>query len=669
MGIDGFDEIIKIFKDEVKGRIKNIEDGLITLQSNPEDKRVLEDLLREAHTIKGAARMVGFSKTGEVAHKLETLFKKLSEGSIDVNKAVRVAFMAVDYIKNVIESGETDEKEVLEILENPDKFVEDIKSPAVEIQKTFEIEDVWKFIPVEYNQIEKLSQRLEDMYMRVMGLSSYRTLLKPESEGRKIGRIIEKMLNEIEFLRKNLHQLTLEISDLRLVPVSKVFDSLTRPIYEMATSLGKKVKVNLKATDIKIDKRILDALTDSFIHLIRNALDHGIEPPEERMKKNKPEYGTLYLSAFEREGKVVIQIEDDGRGIDVDKVVKKAVEQGIIDEETAKKLSFQEKLNLIFIQGFSTKEAVTDFSGRGVGMDVVRSKVEEIGGEVVVETTPGCGTRIELILPLTIATINLIFFKLGEQIFAYPADHVENVVRIDRRKLLTLSNGRYYYDLGKERIPIVDLIPGNTGNSNEYIIIVRGNRVGYRVNQVIGEESVVVKKLTGPIKNVDKLKGYIVMSSDSLAYLIDLKELSIIESIRKLGIESEKEAITDRGKKKILVVDDSRATREVISGLLKGAGYEVDTAEDGMQALRMLGKEDYALVVTDINMPGIDGYELTKTIRETPRLKSLPVIMLTTLGSEEEKKKGEEVGADGYLVKGSFDPNEFLEIIRKYTEE
>ncbi len=668
MGIDGFDEIIKIFKDEVRGRIKNLENGLIALQSNPDDKKILESLLREAHTIKGAARMVGFSKTGEVAHKLETLFKRLNEGSVDVEKAVRAAFIAIDYIKKAIESGETDEKEVIEILENPDKLTERLTS-SVEIQKTFEIEDVWKFIPVEYDQIEKLSQNLEDMYMRVMGLTGYRSILKPESEGRKIGRILDKMLNEIEFLRKNLHQLTMEISDLRLVPVSKVFDSLTRPIYEMATSLGKKVKVNLKATDIKIDKRILDALTDSFIHLIRNALDHGIEPPDERVKKNKPEYGTLFLSAFEREGKVVIQIEDDGRGIDVDKVVQKAIEKGLIDEETAKNLSFEEKLNLIFIHGFSTKDELTDVSGRGVGMDVVRSKVEELGGEVVVETTPGYGTRVELILPLTIATVNLIFFKLGEQTFAYPADHVENVVRIDRRKFLTLSNGKHYYDLGDERIPVVDLIPGNSQNSHEYIIIVRGNRVGYRVSQVIGEESVVVKKLAGPIKNVDKLKGYIVLSSDTLAYLVDLKEMSIVESIRKLRVEGEQEAVVTAGKKKILVVDDSRATREVISGLLKGAGYDVDTAEDGMQALRMLSKEDYDLVVTDINMPGMDGYELTKTIRETPGLKSLPVIMLTTLGSEEEKKKGEEVGADEYLVKGSFDPNEFLEIIRKYTEE
>ncbi len=668
MGIDGFDEIIKIFKDEVRGRIKNLENGLIALQSNPDDKKILESLLREAHTIKGAARMVGFSKTGEVAHKLETLFKRLNEGSVDVEKAVHAAFIAIDYIKKAIESGETDEKEVIEILENPDKLTERLTS-SVEIQKTFEIEDVWKFIPVEYDQIEKLSQNLEDMYMRVMGLTGYRAILKPEAEGRKIGRILEKMLNEIEFLRKNLHQLTMEISDLRLVPVSKVFDSLTRPIYEMATSLGKKVKVNLKATDIKIDKRILDALTDSFIHLIRNALDHGIEPPDERVKKNKPEYGTLFLSAFEREGKVVIQIEDDGRGIDVDKVVQKAIEKGLIDEETAKNLSFEEKLNLIFIHGFSTKDELTDVSGRGVGMDVVRSKVEELGGEVVVETTPGYGTRVELILPLTIATVNLIFFKLGEQTFAYPADHVENVVRIDRRKFLTLSNGKHYYDLGDERIPVVDLISGDSQNSHEYIIIVRGNRVGYRVSQVIGEESVVVKKLAGPIKNVDKLKGYIVLSSDTLAYLVDLKEMSIVESIRKLRVEGEQEAVVTAGKKKILVVDDSRATREVISGLLKGAGYDVDTAEDGMQALRMLSKEDYALVVTDINMPGMDGYELTKTIRETPGLKSLPVIMLTTLGSEEEKKRGEEVGADEYLVKGSFDPNEFLEIIRKYTEE
>ncbi len=668
MGIDGFDEIIKIFKDEVKERIKNLENGLIALQSNPEDKKILESLLREAHTIKGAARMVGFSKTGEVAHKLETLFKKLNEGGVDVEKAVRAAFIAIDYIKRAIESGETDEKEVIEILENPDKLAEKPAS-SVEIQKTFEIEDVWKFIPVEYEQIEKLSQNLEDMYMRVMGLTGYRAILKPEAEGRKIGRILEKMLNEIEFLRKNLHQLTMEISDLRLVPVSKVFDSLTRPIYEMATSLGKKVKVNLKATDIKIDKRILDALTDSFIHLIRNALDHGIEPPEERVKKNKPEYGTLFLSAFEREGKVVIQIEDDGRGIDVDKVVQKAIEKGLIDEETAKKLSFEEKLDFIFVHGFSTKDELTDVSGRGVGMDVVRSKVEELGGKVVVETTPGYGTRIELILPLTIATVNLIFFKLGEQIFAYPADHVENVVRIDKRKFLTLSSGRHYYDLGDERIPVVDLIPENYQSSHGYLIIVRGNRVGYRVSQVIGEESVVIKKLAGPIKNVDKLKGYIVLSSDTLAYLIDLKEMSIVESIRKLRVESEQEAAVTTGKKRILVVDDSRATREVISGLLKGAGYDVDTAEDGMQALRMLGKEDYDLVVTDINMPGMDGYELTKTIRETPRLRSLPVIMLTTLGSEEEKKKGEEVGADEYLVKGSFDPNEFLEIVKKYTEE
>ncbi len=664
MGIEGFDEILEIFKNEVRERVKNVESGLITLQSDPSSQEIIDDLLREAHTIKGAARMVGYSRMGEVAHKLETLLRKLKEGEVDPQKAVKAAFRAIDYIKSAVEKGESDEKDVVKILENPDLIEE--TTASVEITKQFELEDVWKFIPVEYKEIEELSEKLEDLYMRAISLSAYRNLVKGEKDIKRLLQVFDRMMGEIEILRKNLHQLTLDISDLRLVPISRVFDSITRPIYEMATSMGKKVKVNLRATDIRIDKRIIDALMDAFIHLIRNALDHGIEPPEERIKKGKPEYGTLYLSAFERQGKVVLQIEDDGRGIDPERVAQKAVEKGIISANTASKLTKQEKIDLIFIHGFSTRDKIDQISGRGVGMDVVKERVEELGGEVLVESSPGYGTRIELILPLTIATVNLIFFKIGPHTFAYPADHVENVLRIEKNRLVGLSNGRHFYDLGDERIPVVDLVTGT--DETEYLIIVRGTRVGYRVNEVIGEESVVIKKLTGPLRNVHKLKGYISLSSENIAFLVDLKEMSPVREYFEKETAGEK-AVVEKARKKILVVDDSRATREVVSGLLKGAGYDVVTAEDGLQALRLLSRESFDLVVTDINMPGMDGYELTKTIRETPRLKSLPVIMLTTLGSEEERKRGEEVGADEYLVKGSFDPNRFLEIVRKYTEE
>ncbi len=660
MGIEGFDEILEIFKNEVRERVKNLENGLLTLQSDPSNQEIVDNLLREAHTIKGAARMVGYSRTGEVAHKLETLLRKLKDGEVDHQKAVRAAFRAVDYIKNAVEKGESDENEVVKTLENPDLIEE--TTASVEISKQFELEDIWKFIPVEYTEIEELSEKLEDLYMRSVSLSGYKNIIKTGVDPERLLQLFQRMMGEIEIMRKNLYQLTMDISDLRLVPISRVFDSITRPIYEMATSMGKKVKVNLKATDIRIDKRIIDAMMDAFIHLIRNALDHGIEPPAERLKKGKTEYGTLYLSAFERQGKVVLQIEDDGRGIDPEEVAKKAVEKGLITRDMASKLTDREKIDLIFIHGFSTRDKIDQISGRGVGMDVVKERVEELGGEVIVESTPGYGTRIELILPLTIATVNLIFFRIGPHTFAYPADHVENVLRIEKRKLVELSNGRNFYDLGEERIPVVDLVSESDGT--EYLIIVRGKTVGYRVNEVMGEESVVVKKLTGPLKNVNRLKGYISLSSDNVAFLVDLKEMAPVREF----IETGEKEIT-KARKKILVVDDSRATREVVSGLLKGAGFDVTTAEDGLQALRLLSKESFDLVVTDINMPGMDGYELTKTIRETPRLKSLPVIMLTTLGSEEERKRGEEVGADEYLVKGSFDPNRFLEIVRKYTEE
>ena len=666
MAIEGFDEILNVFKDEVRERLKNIKDDLIALQSNPDDPEILDSLQREAHTIKGAARMVGFSKTGEVAHALETLIKRYRSGELEIGKVTKAALRAVDYIRNAIDKGESDEKSVLEILENPDKLQKGGEG-AVEITKSFEVEDIWKFIPVEYEQIEKLSQKLEDLYMRTMGILRYRKDLLNQIEDRRTSEIIEKLLNDFDFFRKSLHQLTMEISDLRLVPISKVFDSITRPIYEIATSLGKKVKVNLRSTEIKIDKRILDSILDSIIHLIRNALDHGIEPPDERIKRGKPEYGTLYLSAFEREGKVVIQIEDDGRGIDTEKVVKRAIEKGLIDPEVAKHLSDKEKIDLIFIHGFSTKDQVNEMSGRGVGMDVVKSRVEELGGEIIVETTPGYGTRVELILPLTIATVNLIFFKIGEFTFAYPSYHVENIIRTERGRLLTLSNGKKYYDLGKERIPVADLV--STGNGQKYLIVDRKNRLGYLVNEVVGEESVVIKRMSGPLKNLKMIKGFVSLSSENVAYLIDLSEISKAESVlnfkKEIEFYEKPEIVT---KRRILVVDDSPATREVISGLLIGAGYDVVTAENGIQAMRELGRENFDLVVTDINMPQMDGYELTKYIRETPHLKALPIIMLTSFGSTEERRKGKEVGVDEYLTKGSFDPARFLEIIRKYLE-
>ncbi|ENN95572.1 CheA signal transduction histidine kinase [Methanocaldococcus villosus KIN24-T80] len=341
---------------------------------------------------------------------------------------------------------------------------------------------------------------------------------------------IKELNNAVNRLSMLINELQEEVMAMRMVPVSYVFNRFPRMVRDLAKALNKEVELIMEGTDIELDRTVLDELAEPLVHLIRNAIDHGIEPPEEREKLGKPRKGRLRLAAIRERDHVNIIVEDDGRGIDPEKVKKKAIERGLITEEEAKKMSDHEIINLIFLPGFSTKEQVSEVSGRGVGMDVVKTKIESLGGSVVVYSEKGKGTRVVLKLPLTMAIITALLMKLSDQVYAIPITSVLDVTRIEKSEVKNIegTNAIIYRD---EIIPVIWLkdflgfshLPDPPGDELVIVVIERSNgKLGVVVDDVIGREDIVVKTLTGMLKNIPGLAGATILGDGRVALILDL---------------------------------------------------------------------------------------------------------------------------------------------------
>ncbi|WP_236953648.1 chemotaxis protein CheA [Methanocaldococcus bathoardescens] len=340
---------------------------------------------------------------------------------------------------------------------------------------------------------------------------------------------LKELNNAINRLSMLINELQEEVMAMRMIPVAYVFNRFPRMVRDLAKALGKEVEFIMEGTDIELDRTVLDELAEPLVHLIRNALDHGIEPPEEREKVGKPRKGVLKLIAERERDHVNIIVEDDGKGIDPDKIRKKAVERGIISEEEAKKLSDHEAINLIFMPGFSTAEKVSDVSGRGVGMDVVKTKIESLGGTVVVYSEKGKGTKVVLKLPLTMAIITALLMKLADQVYAIPITSVLDVTMINREDIKNIegTNAIIYRD---EIIPVIWLKDflgmsyiQERGDELTIVVIERsGGKLGVVVDEVIGREDIVVKSLTGILKNIPGLAGATILGDGRVALILDL---------------------------------------------------------------------------------------------------------------------------------------------------
>jgi len=464
---------------------------------------------------------------------------------------------------------------------------------------------------------------------------------------------------------------------LLMLPIGTALRPVPRMVRDIGRDLGKDIGVEMHGEETDIDKRILDLLKDPVLHIVRNCVDHGIEMPEVREQRSKPRKGQIQISVAALDSsRIEILIEDDGGGINLDRLRRVALKQGIVSEETLAAMDDDAVAGLIFHSGISTSAIVTDLSGRGLGMAIARDMIEDMGGRINVSSFAGAGTLFRIVLPVSHTTLRCILVRIAGRSFMIPANNVERACRVNKDQVKYVAHCKTIM-LEDEAVAIVDLAavlgvtrsPIPSGLHVQAIVLTgAGARIAFQVDEIVAEQETLVKQLGSLLPHVRHMAGAALLGAGEAVPILNVRDLLVTAqtmsaSAGTLTVASEDENTEPR---RILVVDDSVTSRMLIKNILEAVGYNVNVAVDGVEALAALKADEFDLVVSDVEMPRMDGFTLTENLRKDPRLAQMPVILVTSLESREHKERGVAAGANAYIVKRTFDQGNLLETVQRF---
>ena len=516
-------------------------------------------------------------------------------------------------------------------------------------------------IRVDVKRLDQLMNLIGELVLAKNRLIKIYNDVEERYEGEKFLEELNQVVSSISIVTTDLQ---IAVMKTRMLPIGKVFNKFPRLVRDLARELGKKVRLIIEGEDTELDKSIIEEIGDPLVHMIRNAVDHGIEPPEERIKKGKPEEGTIWLKAYNEGNMIVIEIKDDGRGMDPEKLKQKAIEKGIITPQEAENMSDKEAFMLIFKPGFSTAEKVTNVSGRGVGMDVVKTNIEQLNGIIEVDSIPDKGTTIKLKIPLTLAIIQALLVASQEDLFAVPLSNVIETVRIVEEDIYTIE-GKSVLKLRDEVLPLVNMADifeiEKILEPEKYLYVVilglGATKIGLIVDRFIGQEEIVIKSLGEFLKGLPGIAGATIRGDGRVTLIVDVASLMKLAKEthnKKLVTESLKEAKKKKEKPEdyvVLIVDDSAMDRKIMKQALEPLGVTVKEAKDGVEALTTLKQNEVDAMLIDIEMPRMDGYTLAQEIRKYNKYRKLPLIAVTSRATKSDRVRGVEVGMNEYITK------------------
>jgi len=728
-------KLLEIFKEELAEQLQSITNNLLKLEknnlSNEETDKIIESIFRSAHNIKGAARGVGVLDVGNIAHHVESLFSAMKNKTISCSSPIiDLCLESIDNMRSAMDSFTNHTPLSFDLNDILSRLSQGIKNIPVESKikhnaqtndkKVYESSHKnpttkeYETIRVSVKSLDRVSSLVEEMQVNKISIEDhYATILKLNNKSKQadyfwkqlgysissnelndhtkklyhsssstfldtfalvaeIEKSMKKSINELSVLSESIQD---ELRTLRLLPASILLDSLPRFTRDISNNLGKSVELVITGDAVKMDKLILEGLQNPLIHLLRNAIDHGIESPEIRTKLGKPEIGKIHINVKDEGDHIIISISDDGMGIDVKKIASIAENKNMFNKAILDGMSEKALIDLIFSSGFSTKEIITDVSGRGIGLDVVKSNITNLKGDLSVETKVGVGTTFYLKLPLTLASERGLIVKCENQSFVIPTNIIERIVLLKPNDIVELEASQAIV-LDKHAIPLKSLadILGMTNKDfniqeNIPILILKNasHSIALLVHEIIGEREIVVKPLNPPLSHIPLVSGG-TLDGNGQAILV-LNSNDLITTALNLGVRSRiiPQNTSEKSKKRIqiLVVDDSITTRTLEKNILESKDYEVTVAVNGKEAWDLLQKQKFALLITDVNMPIMDGFALTENVKKSQTLCDLPVIIVTSLENDSEKKRGIEVGANAYLVKSQFESQALLEIVEQ----
>ncbi|MBI2994910.1 MAG: response regulator [Gammaproteobacteria bacterium] len=517
--------------------------------------------------------------------------------------------------------------------------------------KATDSETLLEMMDTERSAIGLLAERFDDVTAAAV------------SDRRVLGRMIDNVLEDAKLLL--------------MLPFSALFDIFPKLVRDLARDYGKEADFVIRGAEIEIDRRIQEEMKDPLIHIVRNCVGHGIEVPAVRVEKRKSARGTVSVTISRKDTQQVeIVIADDGAGIDPARVMSAAQKLGIVSKAEASTLSAQETISLVLRSGVSTSSVVTDIAGRGLGLAIVQEKVEKLGGSILVESQRDAGTTLRILLPLTLTAFRGVVIRSAERFFVVPTANVERVVRVAREDIKTVENRETIQFNGRaiSLVRLADLLAldrkraaGTPDDFARIVVLVAGReRIAFLVDEILNEQEVLLKGLGSQQARVRNIAGATLLGDGTIALVLNVSDLmttsvALASSIAPAG---ELETAEPQGKS-ILVVEDSITARTLLKNILESSGYEVRTAVDGVDALTTLKAERFDLVVSDIEMPRMDGFDLTTKIRADRKLAELPVVLVTALSSREHRERGIDAGANAYIVKSNFDQTGLLEVIRR----
>jgi two-component system sensor histidine kinase and response regulator WspE len=734
--------LLELFRTEADSQVRLLTTGLLALERNPTSMDQLESCMRAAHSLKGAARIVGIGASVNLAHAMEECFVAAQRGEVTLTQSqVDKLLEGVDLFRRIAQTPEGElaswdadrAAEVNGIIQALCPMIETVSELAAADQDALldgdESSDLSAARSIAHTAPEHLDQHLRvtaEHLNRLLGLASEsliesrwvqpfaQSLLRVKRLHYDLAQALDRLrdaaadvnlsdsarvalssarikslecqqllslrLGELDTFGRRVANLSQRLYDAalacRMRPFSDGVRGFPRMVRDLARSLGKQVRLEIIGETTSVDRDILEKLEAPLAHLLRNAVDHGLECAEERRACGKAEEGVVNLEAHHAAGRLRIVVADDGRGIDVNALRTAIVERNLTSAHTAQQLRDNELFEFLFLPGFTMKSTVTEISGRGVGLDVVQDMVRRVRGSVAVSSEPGKGSRFELQLPLTLSVVRVLLTEVGGEPYAIPLAHIARTLELPITRVDS-TEGRRHFELDGERIGLVTahqvLGVGSPRSDDDQLSVIvlsgQGHRYALVVDRLLAERQLVVQPLDVRFGKIQNIAAGALMEDGSPVLILDVEDL--VRTIEKLVATGAVSSVAPRmdarvaaKRKRVLVIDDSLTVRELERKLLGSNGYEVEVAVDGMDGWNAVRTGGFDLVITDVDMPRMNGIELVTLIKKDPQLNSLPVMIVSYKDRPEDRQRGLEAGADYYLAKGSFHDDTLLQAVK-----
>ncbi|OLS59700.1 hybrid sensor histidine kinase/response regulator [Pseudomonas putida] len=739
--------LLELFSLEAEAQTQVLSAGLLALERNPTQADQLEACMRAAHSLKGAARIVGIDAGVSVAHVMEDCLVEAQEGRLRLRpEHIDALLQGTDLLMRIATPGDASVDAAVQaylvqvanllqpgaapapapvvppvvepapvaaaplVLEETEAEPEPEPRPARKNKTTEGGERVLRVTAERLNSLLDLSskalvetqrfkpflatlqrlKRVQGQGLRALdGLKAQLDAGEQGDDVREALALTQQLLGEAQQM---LQQQVVDLDELgwqagqraqnlydmalacRMRPFADVLTGQSRMVRDLGRSLGKQVRLEIEGEKTQVDRDVLEKLEAPLTHLLRNAVDHGIEMPEQRLAAGKPMEGTIRLRASHQAGLLILELSDDGGGVDLERLRRSIVERHLSPAETVAQMSEAELLTFLFLPGFSLRDKVTEVSGRGVGLDAVQHMVRQLRGQVEMTQSDGSGSRFHLEVPLTLSVVRSLVVEVSGEAYAFPLAHIERTLELPAEAIVQIEGRQQFWHEGRHiglvsASQLLNRPVSQNGEQSIKVVVIRERETlyGVAIDRLIGERVLVVMPLDPRLGKIQDISAGALLDDGSVVLFVDVEDL--LRSVEKLLSTGRLERIERRGaarevaRKRVLVVDDSLTVRELQRKLLSNRGYEVAVAVDGMDGWNALRSEDFDLLITDIDMPRMDGIELVTLVRRDSRLQSLPVMVVSYKDREEDRRRGLDAGADYYLAKASFHDDALLDAV------